>query len=109
MDTTPPGSPRVLNYIDSSTAAETPQNIPAEYERLIADFPESLHTALRIAATTIPQLRRFREDLAANGWPPGDENGVRSQLRIAMGTCQDPDVRSRIYSTLYPFPDAPDA
>lgn len=109
MDTSPPVSPRALNYIDSSPAAQTPQNTRAEYERLLADFPECLLAALRAAAPTVLQLRQFRQDLAASGRSPADENGVRSQLRIAMRMCQDQDVRSRIYSILYPFPDEPDA
>lgn len=109
MDTSPPVSPRALNYIDSSPAAQTPQNTRAEYERLLADFPECLLAALRAAAPTVLQLRQCRQDLAASGRSPADENGVRSQLRMAMRMCQDQDVRSRIYSILYPFPDEPDA
>lgn len=109
MDTSPSVSPRALNYIDSSPATQASQNTQAEYEHLLADVPESLHAALRAAAPSVIQLRQFRQELAADGRSPGNENGVRSQLRIAMRSCQDQEVRTRIYSILYPFPDEPDA
>ena len=89
MDTSPHVSPRALNHINSDHAAQAPQNAPAEYERLLADFPQSLHAVLRTSFPTILQLQSFRQDLAANGGTPGQAGyGLMAWLVLHRGWFQ---------------------